>query len=52
MEQDFVKHIFEEQLEKGRLAEQRQKNDYSDDGEVCECGCRINSHGHCPRCDY
>ena len=21
--------------------------------EICDdCGCRLNDHGHCPRCDY
>ena len=41
-----------------RIYEQEQKGDYAhrlDDGslEVCgNCGTPINSHDHCPRCDY
>jgi len=40
-----------------RRMEQEQNKDYSywETGEIekCdECGCEINSHGHCPRCDY
>jgi len=39
-----------------RTREQKDNNDFSfmEDGgiEKCECGREINSHGHCPRCDY
>ncbi len=48
---------WEESLRANRLNEQEQKKDYDydEDGnpEKCEdCGSYINSHGHCPRCDY
>ena len=40
-----------------RIREQEEKKDYSFieayTVEKCDdCGCPINSHGHCPRCDY
>lgn len=41
-----------------RVKEQKEKRDYADrldDGslERCDdCGTPINSHDHCPRCDY
>lgn len=41
-----------------RINEQKQKGDYADrldDGslECCsDCGTPLNSHDHCPRCDY
>lgn len=40
-----------------RLNEQRVNNDYDylDNGDIerCDdCGAPINSHGHCPNCDY
>lgn len=47
----------EENRRQSRLQEQEDKKDYSyqEDGskEKCEdCGAIINSHGHCPNCDY
>lgn len=36
-----------------RIAQQKLNNDYDDDMEQCDdCGSYLNSHGHCPRCDY
>ena len=40
-----------------RIDEQKHKKDYAylDDRsiEICDdCKSHINSHGHCPRCDY
>jgi hypothetical protein len=48
---------YKQELEQQRLKEQKQNNDYDYgfDGlpEKCDdCGSFINSHGHCPRCDY
>jgi hypothetical protein len=45
-----------EELLENRTKEQKDKDDYSyndfGEPEKCECGRQINSHGHCPRCDY
>lgn len=45
-----------DELLANRLSEQIRKDDFIfnlDTGyEKCECGKRLNSHGHCPRCDY
>jgi len=41
-----------ENLKDHRLKEQKWKKDYNDEMERCECGCYLNSHDHCPRCDY
>ena len=47
---------FEESLLEQRYNEQKRNNDYdiNEDGEIekCECGNYLNSHGHCPQCDY
>jgi len=47
----------EEQRRIARLEKQISDKDYSidDEGrpEKCDdCGANINSHGHCPNCDY
>lgn len=42
---------WESELFSNRIKEQESNNDYDGD-DKCECGCRINSRGHCPRCDY
>jgi len=46
-----------EELRQNRLNEQSHNNDYSykQNGSIekCDdCGSLINSHGHCPTCDY
>lgn len=48
---------FEEESRQNRLQEQEAEKDYyyEEDGGIEKCGdCRaaINSHGHCPNCDY
>ena len=48
---------YEEGCKDARLKEQKDNEDYSyeDDGQIekCDnCGSLINSHGHCPLCDY
>lgn len=48
---------FEEELRYNRQKEQKEKSDYDYDEngmpEKCDdCGAYLNSHGHCPRCDY
>ena len=43
---------FEQELFENRITEQKRNRDYDDDMEKCECGMYLNSHGHCPRCDY
>ena len=48
---------YEEALREQRYNEQKQKYDYSYDEygkiETCDdCNSNINSHGHCPMCDY
>ena len=51
----YERNKYEQELRESRMKEQRERLDYSYlDGEIekCECGCPINSHGHCPRCDY
>ena len=48
--------LFEEALREQRYNEQKRNDDYdiNEDGQIekCECGQPLNSHGHCPRCDY
>ena len=56
-EDEFEKCTHEEQQYRSRIDEQKSKDDYTFDKdnnqEVCDqCGNYINSHGHCPRCDY
>ena len=52
------KHFdFNEELFENRINEQKDKKDYDylKDGQIekCDnCGNFINSHGHCPKCDY
>jgi hypothetical protein len=52
----FDEYLWEQELRDSRLKDQKDKRDYSygEDGEIekCECGAKINSRGHCPRCDY
>lgn len=48
---------WDEECRDSRIKEQKENKDYSycDDGrpEKCsDCGSYINSHDHCPRCDY
>lgn len=35
-----------------REQQQKQNKDYNQEMEKCECGSYLNSHDHCPRCDY
>ena len=54
---EYEQHLWNEQVTEARLNEQRQKKDYDylENGEIekCDdCGSYINSHGHCPKCDY
>ena len=54
---DILKETENEQRKDARLKEQKDKKDYAyeENGaiEKCDdCGSCINSHGHCPRCDY
>ena len=53
----FLQENEKGQLKDVRLKEQQDKQDYSfeEDGsiEICDnCKSSINSHGHCPLCDY
>jgi len=53
----FFKEIEKEQLKNNRIQEQKDNKDYSYDEvnklEICnKCKSYINSHGHCPLCDY
>ena len=41
-----------ETLKEYRLMEQKQKKDYNNEMEKCECGTYLNSHDYCPKCDY
>lgn len=48
---------YQEELLEARKNEQEENDDYDYDEygnmETCEdCHSLINSHGHCPRCDY
>tara|TARA_R110002012_G_scaffold39003_1_gene108206 strand:- start:1263 stop:1418 length:156 start_codon:yes stop_codon:yes gene_type:complete len=44
---------YKEELRQHRLREQKNNNDYSSERELCDnCGAFINSHDHCPNCDY
>lgn len=52
---DQLRH--EDEQRQNRLYEQEQSQDYSRDEdyriERCDdCNAPINSHGHCPNCDY
>lgn len=54
---EFLMETEKEQLKDNRLREQKDKKDYSYENDVriesCDdCRTPINSHGHCPRCDY
>lgn len=53
----FLEERDKQELRDFRLAEQERERDYSFEErgafELCsDCGSRINSHGHCPLCDY
>ena len=55
--EELLREIEKEQLRDIRLKEQKDNKDYSyeENGgiEICDnCKSYINSHGHCPRCDY
>lgn len=57
IENIIAEEDFRNQLRENRLKEQNDKKDYSykhDGGiETCDdCRTPINSHGHCPTCDY
>jgi len=42
-----------EECRLARLTEQKLKKDYNDNHEKCnDCGTFLNSHDHCPTCDY
>ena len=43
---------WDETIKENRLKEQKQKKDYNNEMEKCECGTYLNSHDHCPKCDY
>lgn len=48
---------YKEELTSERLKQQKQSKDYdvNEDGEIetCStCGTPLNSHSHCPKCDY
>lgn len=44
---------WEQGLLDNRLNEQKNNKDYNDEMEKCsDCGSLLNSHDHCPRCDY
>ena len=50
-------HKWKEELLEQAIKEQEKNADYSYETngskEKCDnCGCFINSHDHCPRCDY
>ena len=56
---DFEKYEqekFNEELRENRVKEQKDNNDYDYNSdrkiEKCDCGHPLNSHGHCPICDY
>ena len=54
---EFLRETEKEQLKDARLKKQKDNKDYSyEEGgkiEICDdCKSYINSHGHCPRCDY
>lgn len=53
---DFFDFLYEEELIEQRTKNQKEKDDFDYDefgnAEKCECGRLLNSHGHCPRCDY
>jgi len=53
---DYLRNLEEEKIKDIRLNEQRDNEDYSyleDEIEKCDkCKSFINSHGHCPLCDY
>lgn len=56
-EKSYEQEVYEEELRENRKKEQLSKKDYSylEGGEIekCDdCGCPINSHDHCPNCDY
>ena len=53
----YLEERDKQELRNFRFTEQKRENDYSyeEKGNIELCGdCRspINSHGHCPRCDY
>ncbi len=49
---DWIEQTWNESLKDSRLKEQKQNKDYNDEMEKCECGSYLNSHDHCPICDY
>lgn len=49
---DWLEESWNERLKDARLKDQKQQKDYNDEMEKCECGCYLNAHDHCPRCDY
>lgn len=52
------KEIEEQELIRLRIEHQRNSSDYDYDeesgkaGRCGDCNSWLNSHGHCPRCDY
>jgi len=44
---------FEQANTQRRISEQKENKDYNDEMEKCDdCGSLLNSHDHCPNCDY
>ena len=52
MEKSHEQEVWEQGCRDQRMNDQRANNDYNDEREKCECGAYLNSHDHCPRCDY
>lgn len=53
---DKIEYEWKESCRQQRLSEQEMKQDYQIDNdgnyEMCGCGRYLNSHSHCPNCDY
>jgi hypothetical protein len=44
---------WEEALKENIFREQKQNRDFNEDMEKCDdCGSYLDSHDHCPLCDY
>jgi len=52
MAKSYEQEVWEQELRETRMKEQADKQDYNDEREKCDCGAYLNSHDHCPRCDY
>ena len=52
-EQQCIKQEEEDRDRYERYKDQRDNNDYNDEMEKCStCNNFLNSHDHCPLCDY